>query len=43
MEITFKDQGFMKIKIKGQGFVEVKDQGGQDDDNLQEKDELLSS
>ena len=43
MEIKFKDQGFMKIKIKGQGFVEVKDQGGQDDDNLQEKDELLSS
>ena len=37
------DGGFMEIKIKDQGFVEVKDQGGQGDDNLQEKDELLSS
>ena len=37
------DGGFMEIKFKDQRFVEVKDQGGQDDDNLQEKDELLSS
>ena len=43
MEIKFKDQGFMEIKFKDQIFVEFKDQGGQDDDNLQEKDDFLSS